>query len=147
MEVAVNYWAVLLAGVSSMLVGAIWYGPLFGKKWQKLAKVSNEKVNQGAAQAYGLAIATALLVAFILAHMIFLAHSFFKNSFMQDAVTTSFWLWLGIAATTIIVHDAFERRPVMLTLINVGYHFAMIMVMGVIIGWLAPEVVRIVPVV
>ena len=29
----VNYLAVLIAGIVPMIVGAIWYGPLFGKRW------------------------------------------------------------------------------------------------------------------
>ena len=29
----VNLWAVLVAAIASMVVGSIWYGPLFGKKF------------------------------------------------------------------------------------------------------------------
>mgnify|MGYP001608100183 FL=1 len=28
-----NYWAVLISSVFAIVLGAIWYGPLFGKKW------------------------------------------------------------------------------------------------------------------
>ncbi|MBI2038048.1 MAG: DUF1761 domain-containing protein [Candidatus Magasanikbacteria bacterium] len=33
MWASVNYLAVLAAAVASMLIGSIWYGPLFGKKF------------------------------------------------------------------------------------------------------------------
>ena len=31
----INYWAVLASGVAAMVVGGIWYGPLFGKMWMQ----------------------------------------------------------------------------------------------------------------
>jgi hypothetical protein len=40
MDVQVNMWAVLLAALSSMVVGSLWYLPTtFGNTWQKLSKV------------------------------------------------------------------------------------------------------------
>ena len=36
----INYWAVLIATASSMVVGSIWYAPkVFGTRWSKLANV------------------------------------------------------------------------------------------------------------
>jgi len=29
----VNLWAVLACAVVSMVIGSVWYGPIFGKKW------------------------------------------------------------------------------------------------------------------
>lgn len=30
---AFNWWAILVATLSSFVLGGLWYGPLFGKKW------------------------------------------------------------------------------------------------------------------
>jgi hypothetical protein len=35
MNVAVNFWAVLASAVASMVIGSIWYGPLFGKMFMQ----------------------------------------------------------------------------------------------------------------
>lgn len=35
--VDINYLAVIAAGVASMVVGSLWYGPLFGRKWVALS--------------------------------------------------------------------------------------------------------------
>ncbi len=35
MNVVINYWAVLLSAVVSMVIGSIWFGPLFGKKFME----------------------------------------------------------------------------------------------------------------
>ena len=37
----INIWAVLLATLSSMVVGSVWYTPkVFGNYWMRVAKVS-----------------------------------------------------------------------------------------------------------
>lgn len=38
----INFYAVLISAVISMVIGAIWYGPLFGEKWLKIIKISPE---------------------------------------------------------------------------------------------------------
>ena len=36
----INYWAILVLGIVSMALGALWYGPLFGKKWMEIIGVN-----------------------------------------------------------------------------------------------------------
>ena len=36
MDIVINYWAVLGAAVAMMVIGALWYGPIFGRVWMKL---------------------------------------------------------------------------------------------------------------
>jgi hypothetical protein len=139
MDVQVNYWAVLLAAVSTMVVGAIWYAkPVFGKVWMKYVGLDEKKAQAGAAKALSLTFLLSLLTAYVLAHVTFLAHSFFGNSFFQDAVSTAFWVWLGFVMTRLVTHALFEQRNHKITLLSVGNEFVTIMVMGVVIGLLAP---------
>lgn len=135
MSVEVNYLAVILAAVSSMVVGMVWYIPsIFGNTWMKLTKVDPNKAPDNPAKTYGLTFLASLATAYVLAHVAFLSNKYFGNSFIQDAVTTAFWLWLGFTASRILVHDLFERRRLKLTLINSGHELATVLVMGVIIG-------------
>ncbi|MBK6498787.1 MAG: DUF1761 domain-containing protein [Saprospiraceae bacterium] len=39
-----NWLAILGSGLVPMAVGALWYGPLFGKVWMKEADMSLEKI-------------------------------------------------------------------------------------------------------
>jgi hypothetical protein len=60
-----NWLAILLSGLIPMAVGAIWYGPLFGKAWQREAGISDETIkgaNMG--MIYGIATLFALMFAF-----------------------------------------------------------------------------------
>lgn len=142
MDVEVNYLAVFLAAASSMVVGSIWYAPkVFGNTWMKLAKVDPNKQSSPKAMTIlmGGTFLLSLLTAYVLAHVSFLSNQFFGNSFFQDAVSTAFWVWLGFVATRILTHNMFDQRPGKLTWLALGNEFVTIMLMGLIIGWLAPE--------
>ncbi len=136
MEVQVNYLAVVLAMISSMVVGSVWYAKaVFGKKWAKLAKVDTSKMNSS--DAWKPIVATmvvSLITAYVLAHVSYLSNQFFGNSFLQDTLTTAFWLWLGLTAARFVTHDAFEGRPAELTALNLGNELVTIMLMGLVIG-------------
>lgn len=137
MEVDVNYLAVFLAGVSSMVVGAVWYArSVFGERWMKLAKV---KMNRNMTamdnvRLFGLTFLASLVMAYVLAHVTFLSNDFFGGSFLASALTTAFWLWLGFTAVRFLTHDLFEGRPGKLTLLTVGNELVTVMVMALVIG-------------
>jgi hypothetical protein len=135
MEVHISWLAVVLATLSTMVVGSVWYArPIFGNAWMKLAKINPKKPSSNMTSAIITTLVVSFISAFVLAHFIFLAHTFFKNSLLQDALSTSFWAWLGFTATRLVTHDTFEGRPKMLTILNVLHEFITIMVMGLIIG-------------
>ena len=135
MEVQVNGVGVLLATLSSMVVGSIWYSKAtFGKTWMKLVGLTDEKMKEGGWLPMLGAIVRALLTAYVLAHVIFLSHTFFNNSFLEDALMTGFWVYVGFVGSTMLMHDAFEQRRKKLSLINASHEFVTIMVMALVIG-------------
>ncbi len=138
MNVEVNWWAIILATASSMVVGSVWYArSVFGTMWIKLTHRDEKKMKEmNAVGPIVMTVVASLVTAYVLAHVSFLAHKFFNNSFFVDAVTTAFWLWLGFTAARLLVHDAFEGRPVKLTVLNAAHELVTLVVMGAIIGWL-----------
>jgi len=135
MEVQVNIWAVLLAFVSSMVVGSIWYSRgVFGDKWMKLIKLEKKDIDGKWQKAMAVMVVASLAMAYVLAHVTYISHAFFGNSFLQDALTTAFWMWLGFQGLRMLMHDTYEQRPPALTWMNIGNSFVTIMLMGLIIG-------------
>lgn len=62
--------AVLVSVIVSMIVGSIWYGPVFGKKWMKLVGVTKEDMEKGKKEmqkTYGMMFAGSLVTSFVLA--------------------------------------------------------------------------------
>jgi hypothetical protein len=61
----INWLAIILSGLIPMAVGTLWYGPLFGKAWQREAGVSDETIkgsNMGLI--YGVSTLFSLMFAF-----------------------------------------------------------------------------------
>lgn len=139
MEVAVNWWGVILATLSTMVVGSIWYTPkVFGNKWMKLVGKSEKDLGKNGMWPMVVTLIVSFISAYVLAHVSFLSNQYFHNSFMQDTLTTAFWLWLGFVAARMVTHDAFEGRPWQLSLMNLGHELVTVLVMGLFIGWLHP---------
>ena len=141
MNVEVNNVAVLLAAVSSMVVGSVWYSQgMFGKAWMKYTKSNMGKGSSPAKMAwvYGSVFVASLVTAYVLAHVTYLSNQFFGHSFMKDAMCTAFWLWLGLTAARMYVHDTFEERRKKLTLLNGMHELVTLMVMALIIGSMHP---------
>jgi hypothetical protein len=129
----INYWAVVLAMLSSMLVGSIWYTPkVFGSYWMRVAKVDPDGPS-----AVGAIVATLLvsfITAWVLAGATFISWSFYGGGYLWNAVLTAGILWAGFTAARFITHDAFERRPSGLTILNIAHELVTLVLMGVIIG-------------
>ena len=137
MSVDINYLAVFLAALSSMIVGSVWYAKgVFGNTWSKLAGIKMDRPPKASEMAWllGTTFVVSLVTAYVLAHVSFLAHNFFDNSFLSDALQTAFWLWLGLTAARIYVHDAFEGRRKKLTLLNATHELATLEIMALVIG-------------
>lgn len=139
MEVEINWWAVILATLSTMVVGSIWYAKsVFGKQWMKLIGKSEKELAKNGMWPILATVVVSFLTAYILAHVSFLSNKFFGHSFLQDTLTTAFWLWLGFIAARMITHDAFEGRPWKLTVMNLTHELITVMVMALIIGSMQP---------
>lgn len=64
-------WPVLAGAAAFFAVGALWYGVLFAKPWQRAAGLSNSQLRQGnMGVIFGLAFALEVLVAMVLWHLI-----------------------------------------------------------------------------
>jgi len=138
MNVEVNWLAIVLAALSTMVVGSIWYTPkVFGNQWEKLARIDPKK-RANAPRAIGITLVVSFISAYVLAHIVYLSNSFFGHSFLQDALTTAFWVWLAFTAARFITHDAFENRPWKLTLMNVTHELVTFVAMALVIGLLPP---------
>lgn len=135
MEVVVNWIAVGVATVAAMIIGSIWYSPpVFGNLWMKLAGLSRKDTEKGGWTPILIAIVASLVTAFVLAHVTYLSYEFFGGSFLNAALSTAFWTWLGFSLTTLVVHNSFELKRKKLTLLNAAYQLTIFMVAGLIIG-------------
>lgn len=133
MLIDVNYWAVVIATISTMIVGSVWYTPkVFGNYWMRVAKVDMEDRNAV------IPIITTLIVSFISAWVLAMATQVawmaLGGSYLLVALLTGILLWAGFTAARFITHDAFEGRPAGLTILNIAHELVTIVIMALIIG-------------
>ena len=131
----INYWAVLLATASTMVVGTVWYTPkVFGTRWAKLANVDMNRPGATAIVPILVTLVVSFVSAWVLAGAVDISWRFYGGSFLWSSIATGVILWAGFTAARFITHDAFEGRPTSLTVLNIAHELVTFVVMALIIG-------------
>lgn len=133
--VTVNYMAILAAGVAQFILGALWYGPLFGKKWAKLMgfeipdKAKMKAMQKQMAVSYGITALCSLLTAFVLANYLYYTN---VGDASKGAIV-GFFVWLGFVFTIQVTQSLWAGKSKVLVLIDSAYYLVGYMMMGVIL--------------
>ena len=128
----INWLGVIVATLSTLVVGTVWYAPkVFGNWWEKAARV---EVKGSAVVAIVITIIVSFISASVLAGAAAIAQEFYGGNFLTNTVITAIILWAGFTAARFITHDAFENRPKMLTLLTISHELVTFLVMALIIG-------------
>ena len=126
----VNWIAVGLCAVSSLVLGAIWYSPaLFARQWQTAAGLSEEQASSGN-------ISVIFGTAFLLSLVAAAVFAMFLGTEMSVGAATAAGFAAGLCwvAASYGINYLFERRPMRLWLINGGYHTLQFTLFGLILG-------------
>ena len=140
MNVQLNYLAILVAALSTFLIGGLWYSPgLFGKAWMKDSNLTEEDIKKGnKGKIFGFTAIFSLLMAVNLA--MFLADTPAECTGNCARITDVSWgatagflagIWTFCA---IAIHSLFELKSWRHIFINGGYSLVALTLMGAIIG-------------
>ncbi|WP_445169803.1 DUF1761 domain-containing protein [Mycolicibacterium sp. Dal123E01] len=129
-----NWLGAAIAVVAGMAVAGLWYGKLFTTIWSKLTAITPEQSTAAsrrnmaqlllanAVTAVGLAIAVEVTFAAAGVRSVWLA------------ILVGAAAWLAFSATTLLQHNAFELKPLRLTIINSAYQLTLLLAMALVIG-------------
>jgi hypothetical protein len=144
MELAINLWAVLACAVLGIVLGTLWYGPVFGKLWMKETGITPEaaaafradpkKMRGMMAKSYGLTIVSSFIMAFVLAHVFAFASAFTGMSGVMGGLSAGFWSWLGFVLPVSLNPVLWDGKSWKYFFITSGYYLAILLVMGVVLG-------------
>jgi hypothetical protein len=122
-----NYLAVLMAAVSSFLLGGLWYSPvLFGRAWN--GENGGQPKSGHPAKVFGISFVFSVVAAFAFATLLGPA------PVLQTALTTGLLVGLGFVAASFGINYQFAQRTFTLWLIDGGYHTAQFVLFGLILG-------------
>src|SRR3989344_5373124 len=94
----VDFIAVFAATVVAFVIGALWYGPIFGREWRRLMGFSDDAMRQmkmTPTKAMSGGFVMTLLMVFVLANLMAMA----SVVTVGEALTFAFWIWVGFVAT------------------------------------------------
>ena len=131
--VNINLLAVLVAAIAAIVLGFLWYGPLFGKVWMQLMGMDKKKMGKDMkkqmTKSYIIMVISTLVTSFILAHFVK-----YLGTSLAEALQTTFWIWLGFIATVQLGIVLWEGKPWKLYFINTSYWLVNLSVMSIILA-------------
>lgn len=130
-----NHLAILACAVSIFLLGAPWYSPaLFLRPWARANGIDpdaprDKSKEKHPARVYGVAFLMAWIAAYAFAILVGPnVHD------LQHWLHHGFVAGAGIAATSFGINYQFAKKPVVLLLIDGGYHLVQFTLYGLILG-------------
>lgn len=137
MEIHINWSAVVLATVVSLILAKAWYSEkAFGDAWRRLTGITFADSKKVGKKPMIITLFANIVTVVALAAIIYIGSVFFKNTSIWYALLDGFVAWLAFSATTLATHNAFEQKRQKLTFINNGYQLALFLLTALIIGWL-----------
>lgn len=135
MDIQFNWLALTVALIVSLILAKTWYAEAaFGGLWRKLTGVTPADSKLAGKNPMVITLLANIVTILVLAAFIYIASEFFKNTSVLQAAWVGFCTWLAFSATTLLTHNAFERKPDVLTAVNNGYQFVFFLLSALIIG-------------
>ena len=134
----INYYAILVSAILAMVVGAIWYGPLFGKKWMEVVGINpsdmkaRKKMQKSAGKLYVIQFLLTLFQVYVLA---FYVAGWTDASGVENAL----WIWAAFVIPTVAGAAMWNNDSAKISwarfLIQGGYQLAIFLMFGLILGY------------
>lgn len=125
----INWLSVIVAAISSFLVGGVWYGPLFGRAWMtEFGFTEDDLKKRSVPKTFGLSLFLAFIAAFILEMFIG------AEADLMFGTMAGFFAGFGWVATLLGILYLFEMQTLKAYLINAGYCVISLTLMGLILG-------------
>ncbi|MFZ1654619.1 MAG: DUF1761 domain-containing protein [Candidatus Moraniibacteriota bacterium] len=131
----INYWAVVTSAIVSMVIGSIWYGPLFGKRFMEATGMNEwSKEKQAASKrampkAYLGQFGASLVMFFVFAWYIGLS----GHPGALGGINNAFWVWIGFVVPLALGNALWGGKMTVFWL-NIGNMLATLLAAGAIIG-------------
>lgn len=129
----INWLAVLVITIASFALGALWYGKVFGKIWQREVGMNAESMKDAnLAKIFG----TCLLLTGIMGiGMAFLVQGHGQGSIgWQSGLHHGLFVGVFFIACSTGINYLYQRKSITLWLIDAGYQITFLAMMGAVLG-------------
>ena len=133
----INYWAIIVCGILSIVMGSVWYGPIFGKLWMRLCGVDvnmpaeeMKRKQQEAMPLYVIQLALSLFQLFVLVHL--------TGFTVKSGILSALWVWGGFVLPTTagacMWNADSNKMKLQRFLVQAGFQLVSFIVFGAILG-------------
>ena len=126
----INLWAVLVAAVSSFVLGGLWYSPaVFLKAWNRaggLPEIPEKMQHPG--RVFGVAFAFALISAWVFAWWLG------PDPQLRDALLKGLVAGAGLVGASFGINYQFASRRFLMWAIDAGYHTAQFVLFALVLS-------------
>lgn len=146
---AMDYAAVGVAVVAAMVIGWLWFGPLFGRVWAREVgmPMTERPPPKVFLRALLLNLIGVFLIAYVLLHTVLAWQPKVWGDHLGVAATNSppyfyggmaaAFTWLGFFVPVSLGRVAWEKRSWKWFGIDVGYYFVLLQAMGMILAYMS----------
>lgn len=132
-SVSVSWLGIFVAVVSAMIIGSVWYGPLFGKKWMKLVGLKRGQTSPTGPMLIMLGLA--IIQALVLAHFVAYVQYFYPDySNLSVGLLTGLWAFIGFIVPVLVSTAVFAKGSMELLKINLGNQLVTLLAIGAILA-------------
>jgi len=134
---SINWLAVVVCVVVSMISGSIWYNPktFFPIWWKVVGKENQAPGMQNMGMTWTLTILSSFVQAVAMALMVNAMGSLMMGGpNLVNGALTGWMLWLGFIAPTYLVNKLFAGHGLKIWAIEVGNHLVNFLLFGAILG-------------
>lgn len=136
--VDINYLAVIVAALASVVVGFAWYGFLFQKPWMRemgFTMDSMKSMSMTPMRATLMQFVASLVTGVVLTVLIAWGKTYYPEvSALKAGVHTALWVWLGFYAPMTLGAVLWEGKSYKLWFINASNWLVTLLVMGMILS-------------
>ena len=126
-----NYAAVFVSALAYWILGAVWFGVLFGKPWMALEHITDEQARyMNPVLPYIISFVLNLVIAFVLAQLC----TWRNAGTAARGAALGVLLWIGFLGPVTYTTYMYEMRPKGLFAINEFYPLVGLCLMGAILG-------------
>lgn len=133
---ALHILSVLLATLALVVLGSLWYGPLFGKSWMQLIGIARPdvmtpEIKRMMAKSYGIQFLASLVLSFVMAHVIVFVLPTLHLEPTLGAALLGLLAWVGFVAPATLGSVLWEGRSWKYWGITAGYYLVALPFLGV----------------
>ena len=133
---SVNWLAVVVCVVVSMVSGSLWYNPktFFPMWWKVVGKAEEPGMAGNMAMTWTLTVLSSFVQAVAMAFMVNAMGRLMGGPNAANGASTGFMLWLGFIAPTYLVNKLFAGHGLKILAIEAGNHLVNFVLFGAILG-------------